>query len=184
MAAARRIIETEGPAQLTLRGAAKLSSVSVAAPYRHFADKEALLAAVLTEGFAGLAAEMTRARAAAADPKAALIGVGKAYVRFAAANASVFRLMFGPTIDKEKHAELRDTAQGALAQLHEAVAACHARGLFARGVTVEEVALAGWSICHGLAALQTDGALDRTMPVDVEQAGDRVIHFLLHGVMR
>jgi hypothetical protein len=60
---------------------------------------------------------------------------------------------------------------------------CHEEGLFQPGATVEEVALAGWALCHGLAALHTEGALTRTLPVDVNKAATRLIHFLLRGVL-
>lgn len=182
--AARRIIEKEGPAHLTLRGAAQLAGVSVAAPYRHFADKEALLAAVLAEGFQQLAAEQKAARAAQKKPEAQLVAVGNAYVAFAAANASVYRLMFGPALNKEEHPALLEAGQAALAELVGAVTVCAEAGLFAPSAKVEEVALAGWSLCHGLASLHTDGTLRTSIPVEVHEAGKTLISFLLHGVLK
>lgn len=184
VAAARRIIETKGPAQLTLRGAAQLAGVSVAAPYRHFDDKDSLLAAVLAEGFSQLATALAEGRAKAKGPEKALVAVGNAYVAFAAANASVYRLMFGPALEKEKHPELLEAGHAALSELVGAVTVCHEAGLFGPGVKVDETALAGWATCHGLASLHVDGALGATIPVDVHAAGDRLIHFMLHGVLK
>ena len=182
--AARRLIETKGPAHLTLRGAAQLAGVSVAAPYRHFADKDSLLAAVLEEGFQQLAKELAEARANAKGAVPALVAVGNQYVRFAEANTSVYRLMFGPTIDKQQHPQLHAAGLAALGELLGAVTVCHEQGVFKKGVQIQELALGGWALCHGLASLHVDGALAPTMPIEVHQMGDRLIHFLLHGTLR
>src|SRR5215813_8897160 len=68
---------------------------------RHFADKEALLAAVAEYGFRELAARLTAAAATAADPRAGLAALGVAYVLFARDHPSLFKLMFGPTVEKK-----------------------------------------------------------------------------------
>ncbi|MBL8952321.1 MAG: TetR/AcrR family transcriptional regulator [Myxococcaceae bacterium] len=182
--AARRLIETKGPAHLSLRGAARLAGVSAAAPYRHFADKSALLAAVLQEGFAQLAKELAGARARAKGPVPALVAVGNQYVRFAEANTSVYRLMFGPTLDKAQHPELQAAGLSALGELLGAVTVCHEAGLLEKNVEVHELALGGWALCHGLASLHVDGALGQTLPVDVHAVGDTLIHFMLNGALK
>src|SRR5262245_15925640 len=84
VAAATELLEREGPLGVTLRGAARRAAVSQAAPYRHFADKGALLAAVAEEGFRTLASTMTAAARRAHDPLAALDAMAVAMVRFAA----------------------------------------------------------------------------------------------------
>src|SRR5271169_4924111 len=89
-------LEQEGPEALSLRGLATRAGVSGMAPYRHFADKAALLAAAARRGFANL-----RERLASvddqADPKKALVAFGVVYVRFACERPGLFRLMFaGP----------------------------------------------------------------------------------------
>ena len=61
---------------------------------------------------------------------------------------------------------------------------CHARGMFVHGADVNELALGGWALCHGLASLHTDGSLGSTMPVEVHGSGDRLIHFLLDGMLK
>ena len=89
----------------SLREAARRTGVSANATYRHFADKEALLAALATRGFVELAETLVEAAAQASDPMAAM---GQAYVRFALARPGRFRLMFGPTIaDRELYPELK-----------------------------------------------------------------------------
>src|SRR5690349_3579164 len=84
--AAGRVLEKEGPAALSLRELARRAGVSHNAPYRHFADREALLAALAADGFRmlgevlGVASSRHR---------------GEAYVRFALEHPQLFRLMFG-----------------------------------------------------------------------------------------
>jgi AcrR family transcriptional regulator len=91
--AARRILENEGPAALSLRAVAREAGVSPAAPYHHFKDKGELLEAVANEGWAQLGAEVAAARGAAPCNKTALTDIGVAYVRFARANPALYRVM-------------------------------------------------------------------------------------------
>ncbi|HET8576665.1 MAG TPA: helix-turn-helix domain-containing protein, partial [Methylomirabilota bacterium] len=86
VAAAVSLVEREGVDALTLRGAARKAGVSQAAPYRHFADKQALLAAVAEEGFKALSEAMRRASAPhEGDPLGRFRALGEAYVEFATA---------------------------------------------------------------------------------------------------
>ncbi len=98
--AALRAVERRGPDAVTLRGVARDAGVSQAAPYNHFADKDALLAAVAAEAFQRFAAALDRAGAAASSPRARAAALGRAYVGFAHAHAALFRLMFGPALAK------------------------------------------------------------------------------------
>src|SRR5262245_29389962 len=93
--AARRILEHEGLAGLSLRAAAREAGVSQAAPYHHFKDKDALLGAVAAEGFDALAEAMRTRMAACRDPASTLSAAGEGYVAFAVANPALFQLMFG-----------------------------------------------------------------------------------------
>src|SRR5215470_16788785 len=95
------ILSEAGVAGLSLRAAARRARVSAMAPYRHFADKEGLLAAVAEYGFHELAGRLTAAAATAADPRAGLAALGVAYVLFACDQPSLFKLMFGPMIEKK-----------------------------------------------------------------------------------
>ena len=103
--AALLMVEREGPKGLSLRAVARLAGVSPAAPYRHFSGKEGLLAAVAREGLNALAESMESASAenvglALAEFRA----IALAYVKFAAANPSHFRVMFGPEVtDRTQH---------------------------------------------------------------------------------
>jgi AcrR family transcriptional regulator len=127
------------------------------APYRHFADKEALLAAVAEYGFRELAARLTAATATAADPRAGLAALGVAYVLFACDQPSLFKLMFGPTIEKKSaHPALDDAGCACFNALRQAVAAAK---FFEGDPDGDDVSLACWSLVHGLSALIVDGRL-------------------------
>src|SRR5215468_1280918 len=90
---ALEILSEAGVGGLSLRAAARRARVSAMAPYRHFADKEALLAAVAEYGFRELATWLTAATATAADPRAGLAALGVAYVLFACDQPNLFKLM-------------------------------------------------------------------------------------------
>jgi AcrR family transcriptional regulator len=160
IAAARQILEEDGFTALSLRGAARVAGVSQTAPYHHFADKDALLASVATQGFEELArtmeARMRRTRGCIARLRAA--GVG--YVSFAVANPALFRLMFAGTTRRfSDNATLAAAGQHAYGILETALAemlpASQRDGNDAR-----IACLTAWSVVHGLAKLFTETDLD------------------------
>src|SRR5262252_8005420 len=154
---ALEILSEAGIAALSLRAAARRARVSAMAPYRHFADKEALLAAVAEYGFRELAARLTAATATVADPRAALAALGVAYVLFARDQPSLFKLMFGPTIEKKSGYPVLDEAGSACFNaLRQAVEAAK---FFERDSDGGDVSLACWSLVHGLSSLIVDGRL-------------------------
>ena len=154
---ALEILSEAGVGGLSLRAAARRAQVSAMAPYRHFADKEALLAAVAEYGFRELAARLTAATATAADPRAGLAALGVAYVLFACDQPSLFKLMFGPTIEqKSAHPALDEAGGACFNALRQAVAAAK---FFDGDSDAGDVALACWSLVHGLSALIVDGRL-------------------------
>ena len=106
-AAARAILDEAGPDGVGLRETAHRVGVSATAAYRHFANKEDLLASVAAKGFRELAAAMERA-ATGSDP---LGRVGLAYFDFALQKPRLFRLMFGPIlVERAKYPELNEAA--------------------------------------------------------------------------
>ena len=133
MLAAGETLEKEGVAALSLRDAARRAGVSHNAPYRHFADRDALLAALAAEGFHMLGEAMR------GEPGKQM---GEAYVRFALAQPERFRLMFGAR---------RQAAQETYATL---LSAFRKDGAIA---DPDKAAAAAWSLVHGLAQLILDG---------------------------
>ena len=155
-----RVLEEEGSEALSLRALAKEAGVSPMAPYRHFAEKAALLAAISVHGFG-----LLRERLAAADREGpgGLIGQGVAYVLFAIEHPELFRLMFGRPPDwresaSEDLANRPDTVLGAFMK--------ETRAAFPPD-EVELAMLSLWSFAHGLASLIVDLRLD-PFPSDVE----------------
>ena len=154
---ALEILSEAGVAGLSLRAAARRARVSAMAPYRLFADKEALLAAVAEYGFRELTTRLTTAAATAADPRTGLAALGVAYVLFACDQPSLFKLMFGPMIEQKSGYPALDEAGGACFNaLRQAVAAAK---FFASDSDAGDVSLACWSLVHGLSALIVDGRL-------------------------
>ena len=99
--AGRRILETHGPAALSLRAVAREAGVSPAAPYHHFKDKGELLDAVAKEGWHALGEMISEARARTYCPHETLTEIGVAYVRFARANPALYRIMYDMACDRE-----------------------------------------------------------------------------------
>ncbi len=97
--AAAGVLEAQGVEALTLREAARRAGVSQTAPYRHFKNKQALLAAVAADGFRMLLEELNAAALPwDDDPAEAVTAIGSAYIRFAVEQPERFRLMFGRDI--------------------------------------------------------------------------------------
>ncbi len=163
IAAAVQILEKDGEAALTLREVARRVGVSQAAPYHHFADKEAILAAVGEDGFNHLAVAMEDGRAAAGrGTRAILRAMGVAYVRFAVRHPSHFRVMFSGILQKRGVKEcgpLHAAAQRSFGMLLEAVVAAQKAGAIVEG-NPAKLALFSWSMVHGLAMLHLNGVAD------------------------
>ncbi|MDD3837643.1 MAG: TetR/AcrR family transcriptional regulator [Phenylobacterium sp.] len=150
--AARRILETKGPAALSLRAVAREAGVSPAAPYHHFKDKGELLDAVADEGWRILNEAMKAAGENAPSPRAAMPSLGVAYVCFAREHPALYRVMYKRSRDKEALPE----------HLHEGEdsAYCRTRDtLIAAGadpsdpVGLELATIAAWCAAHGLAEI-------------------------------
>lgn len=157
ISSALEILSEVGVSGLSLRAAARRAKVSAMAPYRHFADKEALLAAVAEHGFQLLGARLTAATATAADPRDGLAELGVAYVVFARDEASLFKLMFGPSIEKKSaHSALDEAGCACFDALRQAVEGAR---FFDEEPDLNDVSLACWSLVHGLSALVVDGRL-------------------------
>ena len=126
--AALSLIEEHGVKGLALSDAARLAGVSVAAPYRHFKDKEALLAEIAAEGFVLFRDALARAsRGNPEDKVKRLVEMGVAYVDFALQHRSHFKVMWESGIPKGKYPELGKTAGRGLSAVGEGsarLAAC------------------------------------------------------------
>ena len=133
LAAAWKMVEKEGVVGLSVREAARRAGVSHSAPYRHFSDREALLAALVAEGLDQLQSALEN-RAGRE--------LGEAYVAFALEYPERFRLMFSRA---RSDADLQARFATSFAHLGADAAAAGA---------------AAWSLVHGLASLALEGHLE------------------------
>jgi AcrR family transcriptional regulator len=154
-----RTIQREGVDAVTLRAVGKRLGVSRTALYRHFADKPALLAAVAREGFQAFTRDLTHAWTSGGGGRAGFRAMGAAYVKFAVANPSHYRVMFGAFKDLcERDAQLAADAQASFQVLLDAVVMLQKDGLL-RADPPQTLAQYIWAAVHGVAMLAIDGQL-------------------------
>lgn len=161
--AAMELLEESGATALSLRAVARRAGVSPAAPYRHYANREALISAVAAVGYGELAEYLAAAHPSPSTPDD-LAAVAVAYVRFALQRPALFRVMFGEPCDSDSPERV-----AAVAAISE-----YLGGLVARcfpGADAEALSTAVWALVHGLAFLHLDGKLDASTPAVVS---DRV----------
>ena len=156
---AQELLESEGPNSWTVRAAARIAGVSSGAPYRHFADKDTLLAAVAARGFEDLRTEIeARVEQAADDPYGRFQALGEAYVSFAASRPGRYQIMFGRDIlNRDLHPELCAAADRAFASLQEEVERAQGAKLLRSDGTAPALAAGAWAVVHGLADLLLSG---------------------------
>jgi AcrR family transcriptional regulator len=175
VSAAMELLEESGETALSLRAVARRARVSPAAPYRHYADREALVSAVAALGYRELAE-----RLAAAHPSPStleqLTSVGIAYVQFALERPALFRIMFGEPCDRDNDERIAATAAVTL-YLREIV------GRVFPQADAEAMATATWALVHGLAFLHLDGKLDASTPSVVADRVTAAIHALLSATV-
>ncbi len=155
-----KLVEENGPEAFTLRAAARLAGVSDGAPYHHFADRDALLAAVAEEGFLMLYDSMStaaqRERGGARDRSLAM---GVAYVLFAAKHPARFRLMFGRLVHARARYPRLARAGDRAYQLVRSALADGIAEQSDRAAPPRHAMLNGWALVHGLSMLAIDGHL-------------------------
>ena len=156
--AALSLVAEKGPKGFTLTEAARRAGVSAAAPYRHFADKASLLATVAEQGFRDLHADLAAAAAVASEPKARVIELGRAYVRWAVAHPDHYQVMFGAENIKADQASLAVAAEQAFGDLLDAITRCQEAGIL-KGQDPRQIAGPLWSLVHGVASLAIGGEL-------------------------
>lgn len=156
---ALRTIDRHGAGGLTLRAVGDALGVSRTALYRHFSDKQSLVAAVAREGFRTLRQDLLEAWEREGRGQAGFQAMGEAYLRFAVAHPSHYRVMFGRFVEsKARDPELIQEAEGAFQALVDALVALQEEGLVRRDDPVT-LARFVWSVVHGVAMLTIDGQL-------------------------
>lgn len=175
--AIRLIDKSRGTGELTLREVARHAGVSHTAPYRHYADKRALLAAVAEDGFRKLRDQLRNARRdAGEDARARFIATGQAYMRFALEHASHFQVMYGPDVAKSDSPPLQREANETFQLVKEL--AFDARGSDCPVDEARHLGVIVWSTVHGLALL----VMNRQIPASVGAAPDALVTLALSSL--
>jgi AcrR family transcriptional regulator len=158
--AGTQIVSKEGVQALSLRKVAYQAGVSHAAPYAHFADKQALIAAISTEGYRRLyqALDATTQRHQG-DPLHQLVEGAWAYVQFALNDSDHFKITLSGVVEKEKdYPAFVAMSQQSFALVVQIVEACQAKGILNSG-PADVLAVSVWSLIHGFVSLLLEDQL-------------------------
>jgi AcrR family transcriptional regulator len=179
LAAALELITEKGPKGFSLTEAARRAGVSVAAPYRHFADREALLAAIALQGTQMLREQIEQAvTAPGLDLPGRFVAGAQAYVGFARRQRAYFLTMFGADVDKARYPEVLTAVQAALGVVAELLKEFPAGRLPPEKAAVAPAEL--WAISHGVASLLTDGAFEQVVK---GLPAERLVEGLVRGYL-
>jgi AcrR family transcriptional regulator len=182
--AALELIAQKGPAGFTFAEAARWAGVSPAAPYRHFRDRDELLASVALRGFERFEVVLKRAwDDGRPDALVALDRLGKAYLEFARTEPAYYSAMFEAGIPLATSPELREVGDRAFAVLRGAAERLCAQMPPIQRPPALMVALHIWSMSHGIASLFGRGdAARRTLPMSAEELLEAGVLVYLRGL--
>jgi AcrR family transcriptional regulator len=184
VSAALDLISKKGPQGFTFADAARAAGVSPAAPYRHFRDRDALMADVARHGFETFAVVLANAwNGGHPTPRAAFEQVGRAYLEFARKEPALFSAMFESGLSISEYAEVREAGEKAFAVLREACEAVAETLPQSRRPPALMMALHIWSLSHGIAALFGRGdAARRPIPMTPEDLLEAAVLIYLDGL--
>ncbi len=182
--AALDLIARKGPSGFTFAEAARFAGVSPAAPYRHFRDRDELMANVALRGFARFEAALAQAwNDGLPDPLTAFERMGRAYLDFARAEPAYYSAMFEGGIALDVSPELRDAGERAFAVLRAAAERLVAQIPPSRRPPAFMVALHVWALAHGIASLFGRGdAGRRRLPMAPEELLEAGVLLYLRGL--
>lgn len=174
-------IRNHGADKVSLRGIAREVGVSQSAPYRHFADKAALLTAIASQGYQLLGEEMRyHYDKHRNQPITALKGAGISYIEFARSRPEMYRLMFGVMARQLKQTKAESNPQEGYCVLKDIIRAGIEIGHF-KAFSVETLALTTWSTVHGFSSLLLDGLVELDQDL-LAQVCDELTTIVIKGV--
>ena len=182
--AALQLIAEKGPSGFSFAEAARAAGVSPAAPYRHYRDRDALMADVASRGFEAFEAKLSAAwKDGTPDPFTAFERLGRAYLDFARREPAQFSAMFESGLAFTDFPELHSAGDRAFNVLRDACAALIATMPEAKRPPVMMMALHIWALSHGIASLfaRGDGAR-RPIPMPPEDLLDAAVLLYLDGL--
>jgi AcrR family transcriptional regulator len=184
MEAALDLIAEKGPAGFTFAEAARQAGVSPAAPYRHFRDRDALMADVAQRGFERFEQQLSSAwDEGRPNLRDAFHRLGGAYLAFARNETAYFSAMFESGLSMADHRALCDAGDRAFAVLRGACEALVAAMPAAKRPPAMMVALHIWSLSHGIASLFARGdAARRALPMAPEELLEAATLIYLEGL--
>jgi AcrR family transcriptional regulator len=182
--AALDLIAEKGPAGFTFADAARSAGVSPAAPYRHFRDRDALLADVARRGFEEFTTALVHAwDDGSPDTMKAFDRLGRAYLAFAKAEPAYYSAMFEAGVPLDADPQLREVSERAFAVLRAAAERLVAQIPTGTRPPALMVALHVWSMTHGIASLFSRGdAARRSLPMPPEELLEAAILIYLRGL--
>ena len=182
--AALELIAEKGPAGFTFAEAARWAGVSPAAPYRHFRDRDELLADVARRGFDQFEAALSRAwDDGRPDLTAAFDRLGKAYLAFARSEPAYYSAMFEAGVSPDTNPELRASSDCAFAVLRNATEKLIAAMPAANRPPALMMALHIWALSHGIASLFGRGdSARRSLPMSAEELLEAAVLLYLRGL--
>jgi AcrR family transcriptional regulator len=182
--AALELIAEKGPAGFTFADAARWAGVSPAAPYRHFRDRDELLADVARRGFEQFTLALTKAwDDGKPDLMSAFDRLGKSYLDFAKREPSYYSAMFEAGVPIDADPQLRVVSEAAFAVLRGAAEKLVANMPAKGRPPALMVALHIWSMTHGIASLFARGdAARRTLPMAPEDLLEAATLIYLRGL--
>ncbi len=179
------ILHEEGIHALTLRAVARRAGVSHAAPYRHFADKDALLSAIAEDGYHRLIAGLEDVLSHDYDDANTMLQqAGRRYVHFILENPDHVRVMFSGLLgDYEKYPGLENAANRSFTLLVELITHCQHIGGLMPGDPAQQ-GLAAWAMVHGLATLLMENCFPPSMKeqLDIDQMTDYCVGIFCGGL--
>lgn len=184
VSAALDLIAEKGPAGFTFAEAARSAGVSAAAPYRHFRDRDELMADIALRGFNLFESALVQAwNNGNPDPSQAFESVGRAYLEFARREPAYYSAMFEAAVPLDKNPELRNSGERVFAVFRAASEKLIASLPQQSKPPATMMGLHMWALSHGVASLFGRGdAARRPLPMAASELLEAALLIYCGGI--